>query len=92
VRRHLFTNHVQPAVGTHIAKKLELLSEISHKVLETIVWPKVFLERAKLFVDLDYPAGVIGYRLQLPAVANNPRIVGQRVYSHLVHCGNGTNL
>ena len=37
VRRHLFTNHVQPVVDTHIAKKLELLSEISHKVLETIV-------------------------------------------------------
>jgi hypothetical protein len=37
VRRHLFTNHVQPVVGTHIAKKHELLSEISHKVLETIV-------------------------------------------------------
>ena len=37
VRRHLFTNHVQPVAGTHIAKKRELLSEISHKVLETIV-------------------------------------------------------
>ena len=77
MRRHLFADHIQEVVATHISHELELLPRVFNCGREVGVGTQIRAKPTMFLVQLNEFSGVADYYFKFSTFTNHPFIPNQ---------------